>query len=175
VEVDGPAADLVAAHQGHEGLAGAVQQRPQQQDRDAVEAAERERHLGGDALVGLHRDGTGGLVVIDADAERAEDVGGDGHVADLGDLADDARALAQDRRHHVLGDGVLRPRHPHLAAERTRGLDAPGGIAGVTGSTGNDGCHRPRLPVHPEPERAWIGSEIPGRRQEGEERAAQAR
>ena len=41
VEVDRPAAELIAADPGHERLAGQVQQRPEQQHGNPVEAAER--------------------------------------------------------------------------------------------------------------------------------------
>ena len=46
VEVDGPAADAVAANHGHESLAGQVQQRPEQEHWYPVETAERQGHLG---------------------------------------------------------------------------------------------------------------------------------
>jgi len=49
----------------------------------------------------------------------AQDVGGDGDVADLGDLPDGAHALAEERRHHVLGDGVLGPSDEDVAQEGT--------------------------------------------------------
>ena len=44
VEVDRSAPDSVAADERHEGLVGAVEERPEQQDRDPVEAGELERH-----------------------------------------------------------------------------------------------------------------------------------
>ena len=40
VEVNRPASQLIAADSGHEGLAGEVQERAEQQHRDAVEPAE---------------------------------------------------------------------------------------------------------------------------------------
>ena len=44
VEVDRAAPDAVAADERHEGLVGPVQQRPEEQDRDAVEPGELEGH-----------------------------------------------------------------------------------------------------------------------------------
>ena len=55
VEVDRPAADAVAADQRHERLVGAVEERPEQEDRDPVEPGELER----DARGGLRGRGDG--------------------------------------------------------------------------------------------------------------------
>ena len=72
-----------------------------------------------DARAGLDPDGAVVVVDVHVDAERPQDVGGDLHVADLGRLADRARAVAQDGRDHVLGDRVLGAAHRDVAAEGT--------------------------------------------------------
>ena len=53
VEVDGPAAELVAADAWHEGLAGQMQQGPEQQHGNPVEPAERQRNRRVDLLGGV--------------------------------------------------------------------------------------------------------------------------
>ena len=63
---------------GHERLVVAGEQRAEQQDRDAVEAGELERHVGAGGLDGV--DGDAVAVDLDPDAERGEDVGGDADV-----------------------------------------------------------------------------------------------
>jgi hypothetical protein len=124
VKVDRPLADAVAADQRYERLVVAVEERPHQQDRDAVEPDELQRHLGLGSGRGLDRDAI--APDLDADPQGREDVGSDPHVADLGRVGDRAGLGSQHGGDHVLGDGVLGAAHPHLADQRAVGLDAPG-------------------------------------------------
>ena len=74
----------------------------------------------------------GGVTVSDvsgslhAGPDGREDAGGDVDVADVGDVGDGARPVAEDGRDHVLGDRVLRSPDLHLATERTGRFDQPG-------------------------------------------------
>ena len=123
VEVDGPAADAVAAHHGHESLARQVQQRPQHEHRDAVEAGEGK----GDLRLGLLRgsDLQPAVLLGDPGADGPQDVRRDLDVADLGDVGDGARPVPQDGGHHVLGDGVLGAVDLDVADQGPVGLDVP--------------------------------------------------
>ena len=148
VEVDRPAPDAVAADQRHERLVGPVEQRAEQQDRDAVEAGELERHprraapACGTTVIEPPSMSTsrpierrmsavmptsptaGALVIVDG---RVGHQGGD----------------------HVLGDRVLGTRHPDVAPQGSAGLDVPGrapgsvATAGVGASMDRAGYSRP--------------------------------
>src|SRR3546814_10543178 len=87
VEVDGTAPDAIAAHQGHERLVGPVEQGTEQEDRDAVETRELERHARGRLRGRLDGDDVVGH--IDAEADRAQDVSGDPDVADGGSRSEE--------------------------------------------------------------------------------------
>ena len=119
----GPAADAVAAHHGHESLAREVQQRPEHEHRDAVEAAERKRDLG----LGLLGGGDLELAVLlgHPRTDGSQDVRRDLDVADLGDVGDGARPVPQDGGHHVLGHGVLGAVHLDVTDQGAVGLDEP--------------------------------------------------
>ena len=96
VEVDGAAPDAVAADEGHEGLVGPMEQGAEQQDRDAVEPGELERHAGGRLGHGDHGDG----VALDhhLEPDRPEDVGGDAHIAHVGGIGDGGGGVGQEAR-----------------------------------------------------------------------------
>jgi hypothetical protein len=124
VEVDGALAYAVAAHQGHERLVVAGQKRAEQQDGDAVEAGELERHPGVGGVDRLDGD----AVALDgyAHTQRGEDAGGDAHVAHVGGVGDLARPGAQHGGDHVLGHRVLRATDLHFAHQGAVGADVPG-------------------------------------------------
>ena len=132
VEVNRPASQLIAAYSGHERLAGEVQERAEQQHRDAVEPAEGQRHrrihLGG------RRDGQRRTGSLHAGAHRRQDAGGDVDVADFGHVGDGAGPLPEDGGDHVLGDGVLGAPDLDLTTERTGRFDEPGVRHAVQGS-----------------------------------------
>ena len=111
VEVDRPVADAAAAEVGDERLAEQVQQRSAEQDRDAgcpgvrVDLLEVRRHRAAGVEVERarlrrpHRPGH--AVHLE---QRADDL----NVADVGDIAQHARRLAEERRDHRLRGEVLR-------------------------------------------------------------------
>ena len=110
VVVDGAVADAAAAEIGDERLAEPVQQRSAEQDRDAARARVRVdvghvRRLDGRrvedelALFGPCGDGH---------AVHLEQAAHDAHVADVRNVFQHARGVAEDRRDHRLRDEVLR-------------------------------------------------------------------
>ena len=62
---------------------------------------------------------------VHACADGPQDVRRDLDVADLGDIGDRARPIAQKSGHHVLGDGVLGSMDLHVADQGAVGLDEP--------------------------------------------------
>ncbi len=125
VVVDRAVADPAAAQVGDEGLAEPVQQRAAEQDRDTARAGVRVdvRDVGGldvrrveveDAAVGVRLHG---------DAVQLEQAGHDTDVADLGDVAQHAGRLAQQRGHHRLGHEVLRAPHGDRPVQRGPAVD----------------------------------------------------
>ena len=131
----GSAPDAVAADERHERLVGAVEERPEQQDRDAVEAGELERHPRRGLRGGDHRDRA--AVDHHLEADRPQDVGGDADVADRRGVGDGRRRVRHEGGDHVLGDGVLGARPPgrRPAAARSARCARPGpaGSAATTG------------------------------------------
>ena len=56
-------------------------------------------------------------------------------------VRDRRRRVGHQGRDHVLGDGVLGPRHPDVAPQRPARLDVPGRAPGVGGDLGRGGVH----------------------------------
>ncbi len=124
VEVDRPVADAAAAEIRDERLADAVQQRAAEQDGDAARSGQRvdlrevrpldiRRVEHEHALLGTgHRDPV-----------CVEHPGHDRHVADLGDVLQDAGGVAEQRRDHRLGGEILRPAHLDAPAQRLAAVD----------------------------------------------------
>ena len=123
VEIDGPTADPVAAHQRYERFPGQVQQRPEQEDGYPVEPAEGKRYL----WLGLFGRGDLELAVtlFHARPDGPQYPRRDLDVAHFGHVGDGARPFPQQGGDHVLGHRVLGAIHLHVADQGTIGLDEP--------------------------------------------------
>ena len=134
VEVDRAVADAAAAEVGDERLAEAVQQRAAEQDRDAGGAGVRVDLL---EVRGLHvarvEHKRAGLVALGhAHAVHLEQGAHHGDVAQIRDVAQGARRLAEEGRDHRLGGEVLRALHVHPAVQGPSAADRQD-IAGECG------------------------------------------
>jgi hypothetical protein len=118
-------ADAAAAEVGDERLAEAVQQRSAEEDRDAARAGVR-------VDVGeVRRLDVGGVedqlahlgALLHLDAVHLEEALHDADVADVRDVAQGGRGLAEERGDHRLGDEVLRALELDPALERPPAVD----------------------------------------------------
>ena len=125
VVVDRAVADAAAAEVGDERLAQAVQQRPAEQDRDAAGAGVRVDvgHVRRLDRAGVEQELALLRAVGDLDAVDLEEAADDPDIADVRDVPQHARALAQDGGDHRLGDEVLGSAHLDAALERDAAVD----------------------------------------------------
>ena len=117
VEVHRPPPDAVAAGVRDDHPPEAGQQRAEEDERCAhlhgrLERDEEPLRVAGAELKGV------GVRVADVESDVAHGLAQDRHVADLGDVAQDAGLRGERRSGHQLEDRVLGPRNPDLASQR---------------------------------------------------------
>ncbi len=125
VEVDRPAADVTAAQAGDEGVAEAVQQRAAQQDRDArgTGVGVDVRDVGALHVRGVEDQLAGLVAGADGHTVQLQQAAHDAHVTDVGDVAQPAGPVSEQRGDHGLRHEILRAADADLSLERGAAVD----------------------------------------------------
>ena len=125
VVVDGPVADLAAAKVRDEGLADRVDQGSAQQDRNPGVAGVGVNGRAGRRLgsLGIQGQVPGDRVLLHRDAVQLQQAGDNLDVLDFRHVAQHGRLVAQQGRHHRLGDKVLGPANGDAAGQRDAAAD----------------------------------------------------